>query len=156
MVLTRTMRSFAAFVALALGLSPMMTSCSNKATEEQMKMVHQLDQQRDGLRMDLQRAQDNLRDAKGKLANADRDLADCQSDTKAATEALGRWPNVWPDADVWNPPPPPPPVVEPKKGKHGKASAKAATKAAADTPATAKPAAAKPATKPADNATKKN
>src|SRR5438105_9325080 len=111
-----SMRSYAAFAALALGLSPMLTSCSNKATEEQMKTIHQLDQQRDGLRSDLSHAQDNLRDAQGKLANADRDLADCQNDTKAAQEGLSRWPNVWADSADWRLAPPPPPPEE----KHSK------------------------------------
>jgi len=115
MLLTRSMRSYAALAALALGLGPMMASCSNKATEEQMRTIHQLDQTRDGLRMDLQHAQDNLRDAQGKLANADRDLADCQADTRAAQDGLAKWPNVWPDNAEWNPPPPPPPPAVPEK-----------------------------------------
>jgi hypothetical protein len=98
-----------------------MTSCSNKATEEQMKTLHGLDQQRDQLRSDLQGAQNNLRDAQGKLANADRDLADCQSDTKAAQDGLAKWPNVWPDSADWRVAPPPPPPDQGnsmKKMKH--------------------------------------
>ncbi len=120
MLRNKTMRTYAALAALTLGLTPMLTSCSNKATEEQMKTIHSLDQQRDGLKTDLQHAQDNLRDAQGKLANADRDLADCNADTRAAQDGLAKWPNVWPDADVWNPPPPPPPVVPEKHAKKHK------------------------------------
>jgi hypothetical protein len=107
MIRTRTLRSFVAIAAL--GLAPLMTSCSNKATEEQMKTLHDLDQQRDQLKIDLQHSQDNLRDAKGKLASADRDLADCQSDTRAAQAGLAMWPNVWPDSADWRVAPPPPP-----------------------------------------------
>src|SRR5438094_6095956 len=117
MVRNRTLRSFVALAAL--GLLPLVTSCSNKATEEQMKTLRDLDQQRDGLKSDLQRAQDNLRDAQGKLANADRDLADCQSDTRAAQEGLSRWPNVWADSADWRLAPPPPPPEE-KHMKHMK------------------------------------
>ena len=125
MLRKKTMRSYAAVAALALGLAPMIASCSNKATEEQMKTLHGLDQQRDQLKTDLSHAQDNLRDAQGKLANADRDLADCQADTKGAQEGLAKWPHVWPDENEWNPPPPPPPPVEPEKpGKHKKATKK--------------------------------
>ena len=115
MIRIRTLRSFIAIAAL--GLLPLMTSCSNKATEEQMKMLHGLDQQRDQLRSDLSHAQDNLRDAKGKLANADRDLTDCQSDTKAAQDGLAKWPNVWPDSADWRPAPPPPPPPTPEEMK---------------------------------------
>ena len=117
MIRIRNLRSFIAIAAL--GLLPLMTSCSNKATEEQMKMLHGLDQQRDQLRSDLQSAQNNLRDAQGKLANADRDLADCNSDTKAAQDKLAMWPNVWPDSADWRlAPPPPDPGNSMKKMKH--------------------------------------
>lgn len=105
MIRTRTLRSFVAIAAL--GLAPLMTSCSNKATEEQMKTLHDLDMQRDQLRTDLSTAQNSLRDAQGKLASADRDLADCQSDTKAAQAGLAMWPNVWPDSADWRVAPPP-------------------------------------------------
>jgi outer membrane murein-binding lipoprotein Lpp len=108
MIRIRTLRSFTAIAVL--GLVPLVTSCSNKATEEQMKTLHDLDRQRDQLKTDLQHAQDNLRDAQGKLANADRDLADCQSDTRAAQAGLAMWPNVWPDSVDWRLAPPPPPV----------------------------------------------
>jgi outer membrane murein-binding lipoprotein Lpp len=101
----KTLRSFVAIAAL--GLAPLVTSCSNKATEEQMKTLHDLDQQRDQLKMDLQQAQGNLRDAQGKLANANRDLTDCQSDTQAAQAGLAMWPNVWPDSADWRIAPPP-------------------------------------------------
>lgn len=110
MVRNRTLRSFAALAVL--GLLPLVTSCSNKATEEQMKTLHDLDQQREGLRTDLQHAQDNLRDAQGKLANADRDLADCQADTRAVQDGLTRWPNVWADSADWRVAPPPAPPEE--------------------------------------------
>ncbi len=109
MIRIRTLRSFVAIAAL--GLAPLVTSCSNKATEEQMKTLHDLDQQRDQLKVDLQRAQDNLRDAQGKLSSADRDLADCQSDTRAAQAGLAMWPNVWPDSADWKVAPPPPPAT---------------------------------------------
>jgi hypothetical protein len=119
MIRIRNLRSFIAIAAL--GLLPLMTSCSNKATEEQMKTLHGLDQQRDQLRNDLQSAQSNLSDAKGKLANADRDLADCNSDTKAVQDKLPMWPNVWPDSADWRVAPPPPPPDQGnsmKKMKH--------------------------------------
>ena len=107
-----------ALAIAALGALPLITSCSNKATEEQMKTLHGLDAQREQLRGDLSNAQNSLKDAQGKLASSERDLADCQSDTKAAQDGLSRWPNVWPDSTEWNPPPPPP---APEKGKKGKA-----------------------------------
>lgn len=100
----------------ALGVMPMLTSCSNKATEEQMKTLRDLDQQREGLRSDLQSAQNNLRDAKGKLASADRDLADCQADTRGTQEGLAKWPNVWADSADWRLAPPP----APEKAMKGK------------------------------------
>lgn len=116
----RSLRSYLAsgFAIAALGALPLLTSCSNKATEEQMKTLHGLDAQRDQLRGDLGNAQNSLKDAQGKLASADRDLADCQADTRAAQAGLEKWPNVWADSTEWNPPPPPP---APEKGKKGKA-----------------------------------
>jgi len=101
-----------ALVAM-LGLS----SCSNKATEEQMKKITDLDRTRDGLKMDLERAKGNLSDVQGKLAAQDRDLADCNRQTEAVRQGLAQWPNVWPDAADWNPPPPPPPPAEMPKTK---------------------------------------
>ncbi|MDP4199259.1 MAG: hypothetical protein Q8922_16040 [Bacteroidota bacterium] len=127
-MLQHTLRSRVALgLALAaLGMMPMLASCSNKATEEQMKTLHQLDQQRDGLRNDLQSAQNNLRDAQGKLASADRDLADCTSDTRAAQEGLTRWPNVWADSADWRLAPPPAPA--PEKAMKGKRMMKKSAK----------------------------
>ncbi|HEY3876286.1 MAG TPA: hypothetical protein VGM92_12480 [Candidatus Kapabacteria bacterium] len=116
MIRNRTLRSTAAIAALSL--AAMLTSCSNKATEEQMKTLHALDQQRDQLKMDLSHEQDNLRDAQGKLANADRDLSDCQSDTKAAQAGLAMWPNVWPDSADWRLAPPPAMETAPVKKHH--------------------------------------
>ena len=104
-----------AMVAM-LGLS----SCSNKATEEQMKKITDLDRQRDGLKSDLDRAKGNLSDVQGKLAAQDRDLADCRQQTNAVNAGLAQWPHVWPDEADWNPPPPPPPPVEKTKKKHHK------------------------------------
>jgi hypothetical protein len=97
-----------------LGLS----SCSNKASEEQMKSLRDLDTRRDGLKMDLERAKGNLSDVQGKLSAQDRDLTDCQQQTAAVRQGLAQWPNVWPDAAEWNPPPPPPPPPAPVKKKH--------------------------------------
>jgi septal ring factor EnvC (AmiA/AmiB activator) len=115
----KNLRSYAALASLAvLGLAPVLASCGpTKATEEQMKTISDLDQQRESLRTDMQRAQDNLRDAQGKLANADRDLADCQSDTRAASDGLQRWPNVWADSADWRVAPPPAPETMTKKMK---------------------------------------
>src|SRR5579872_589033 len=111
----KTLTRILCIAALAMfGLS----SCSNKATEEQMKKLRDLDQSRDGLRMDLERAKGNLSDVQGKLAAQDRDLADCNRQTEAVRQGLSQWPNVWPDAADWNPPPPPPPAKEVKKKKH--------------------------------------
>lgn len=111
-------RSFAAFAAL--GLVPLVMSCSNKATEEQMKTLHALDQQRDQLNSDLQRAQSDLQAANGKLASAQRDLTNCQNDTRAAQAGLAMWPNVWPDSADWRlaPPPAPAPEVHKKMRRH--------------------------------------
>jgi hypothetical protein len=87
-------------VLFTLGLQ----SCSSKATEEQMKTLADLDRQRDGLKNDLQQAQDKLRDAQGKLAQQDRDLSDCNLDTQAAKDGLMRWPNIWADSADWRMP----------------------------------------------------
>jgi hypothetical protein len=113
-----------AFAIAALSALPLITSCSNKATEEQMKTLHGLDSQRDQLRGDLSSAQNSLKDAQGKLASADRDLADCQADTKAAQAGLEKWPNVWPDSTEWNPPPPPPAPEKATKGKKHQGTAR--------------------------------
>jgi hypothetical protein len=90
-----------------------LTSCSNKATEEQMKTLRELDSQRDNLRSDLSRANANLADVKGKLAAQDRELKDCNDDTQAANEWIRNWPNVWADSADWRvaPPPEPAPVT---------------------------------------------
>ena len=96
---------------LALSLA----SCSNKATEEQMKALNELDRQRDGLRSDLERAQSSLKTAQASLSQQNKELADCNSDTQAARASLGNWPNVWSDSTEWNPPPPPPPPAPTKK-----------------------------------------
>ena len=109
---------------LSLALVAMfgLSSCSNKATEEQMKKITDLDRQRDGLKMDLEHAKGSLADAQGKLSAQDRDLSDCRQQTAAVQAGLSQWPNVWPDAADWNPPPPPPPppAEKPhhKKKKH--------------------------------------
>lgn len=116
MIRTRTLRSFAAIATLSL--VPILTSCSNKATEEQMKTLHDLDNQRDQLKTELQQAQSNLQDSQGKLASADRDLADCQADTKAAQAGLAMWPNVWPDSADWRIAPPPAPDTMATTKKH--------------------------------------
>jgi chromosome segregation ATPase len=100
----------AAFLALSLA------SCSNKATEEQMKTLSELDRQRESLRSDLERAQSSLKTAQATLAQQNKDLADCNSDTQQARERLTSWPNVWADSSEWNPPPPPPPAPA-KKSK---------------------------------------
>ncbi|MDP4219664.1 MAG: hypothetical protein Q8916_05475 [Bacteroidota bacterium] len=98
-----------------LGLS----SCSNKATEDQMKKLRELDQSRDGLKMDLEHAKGSLADVQGKLAAQDRDLADCQSQTAAVRAGLVNWPNIWPDSADWRvAPPPPPPAAPAKKKRH--------------------------------------
>lgn len=104
----------------AAAVSFALSSCSNKATEDQMKALRDLDQQRDALTQDLDRAKNTLRDAQGKLAAQDKDLADCQQQTAAVKDGLSKWPNVWPDQADWNPPPPPPApeVTKPSKKKH--------------------------------------
>src|SRR5689334_13195747 len=80
---TKTLTRILSIAAIAaLGLS----SCSNKATEEQMKALRDLDQSRDQYKMDLERAKNNLRDVQGKLSAQDRDLADCQRETAAVRE----------------------------------------------------------------------
>lgn len=88
-------------VCAATLLGTTLTSCSNKATEEQMKTLRDLDAQRDNLRSDVSRANANLSDVRGKLAAQDRDLADCNADTQAATTWLSNWPNVWADSNDW-------------------------------------------------------
>ncbi len=102
---------------LAASVTVALSSCSNKATEEQMKTLRELDQSRDGLKMDLDRAMATLRDAQGKLAAQDRELADCQQQTAAVRQGLAQWPNIWPDSAEWNPPPPPPPPTPAAKKK---------------------------------------
>jgi outer membrane murein-binding lipoprotein Lpp len=115
---SKTLTRILGIAALAtLGLS----SCSNKATEEQMKTLRDLDQSRDQYKMDLERAKNNLRDVQGKLSAQDVDLADCQRVTAAVHAGLVNWPNIWADSADWRPaPPPPPPATEPtkKKRKH--------------------------------------
>jgi len=112
----KTLTRVLCIAALAMfGLS----SCSNKATEEQMKKLRDLDQTRDGLRMDLERAKGNLSDVQGKLAAQDRDLADCNRQTAAVREGLTQWPNIWADSADWRLAPPPAPAVEKSsKKKH--------------------------------------
>lgn len=92
-----TLCSSASVLALALT----MASCSNKATEEQMKTLGELDRQRSGLQDDLRRAQQNLAEQQSKLTNAKRDLTDCTNDTQGATAMLSRWPDVWTDSVDW-------------------------------------------------------
>lgn len=105
-------------LALAAIVTLSLSSCSNKATEEQMKSLRELDQSRDGLLQDLDRAKATLRDAQGKLAAQDRELADCQQQTAAVREGLTQWPNIWSDSTDWKPAPPPaPPMVTKKKHK---------------------------------------
>jgi outer membrane murein-binding lipoprotein Lpp len=107
-------------LVVAAAVSVALSSCSNKATEEQMKTLRELDQNRDGLKIDLDRAMATLRDAQGKLAAQDRELADCQQQTNAVREGLSKWPNIWPDETDWNPPPPPPPPEPAKTSKKGR------------------------------------
>jgi septal ring factor EnvC (AmiA/AmiB activator) len=107
------------FLGLALIAAVGLSSCSNKATEEQMKTLRELDQNRDRLSSELERAKASLADANAKLSAQDKDLADCRQQTQAVQEGLKMWPNIWPDANEWNPPPPPPPPA-PTKSKKGK------------------------------------
>ena len=111
-----TIKGILAIAAVAMvGLS----SCSNKATEEQMKKLGDLDRSRDGLKMDLERAKGNLADVQGKLSAQDRDLADCNKQTAAVREGLASWPNIWADSADWRvAPPPPAPMTAPAKKKH--------------------------------------
>ncbi|HYM19671.1 MAG TPA: hypothetical protein VEW28_01570 [Candidatus Kapabacteria bacterium] len=83
-----------------------------------MKSLRTLDQQRDALSQDLDRAKNSLRDAQGKLAAQDKDLADCQQQTAAVRDGLTQWPNIWPDAADWNPPAPAPAPEPTKTKKH--------------------------------------
>lgn len=103
-------RTLSSFLGLALVASLSLTSCSNKATEEQMKTLRELDQNRDRLQSELDRSKNTLRDLQSKLDAQNRDLADCARQTAAVREGLALWPNVWPDANEWNPPPPPAPA----------------------------------------------
>jgi septal ring factor EnvC (AmiA/AmiB activator) len=91
--------------------------CSNKATEEQMKTLRDLDSQRSRLQSDLDRANSTLRDLQTKLAAQDKELSDCQRDMAAVRQGLSTWPNIWPDEADWNPPPPPEPVAPTGKKK---------------------------------------
>jgi septal ring factor EnvC (AmiA/AmiB activator) len=96
-----------------------LSSCSNKATEDQMKKLRDLDQSRDQLRSDLDHAKGNLSDLQGKIAAQDRDMSDCQQQTAAVREGLTQWPNIWPDSVDWRPAPPPaPPAEKSMKKKH--------------------------------------
>ncbi|HET6511320.1 MAG TPA: hypothetical protein VFH43_03950 [Candidatus Kapabacteria bacterium] len=97
MLRKKTVLSVAMLAAFTLTLA----SCSNKATEEQMKTLRALDSERDGLRAELERNQSALRDAKGKLTTQDRDLKDCNDDTQFARAELVNWPNVWADSLDW-------------------------------------------------------
>ena len=109
---------FTRILAIALIAMAGLSSCSNKASEEQMKKIRDLDQSRDGLKMDLERAKGNLSDLQGKLAAQDRDLADCNSQTAAVRAGLVNWPNIWADSVEWRlAPPPPPPMTAPAKKK---------------------------------------
>jgi len=100
MLRKKTLLSAAMLAAFTLTLA----SCSNKATEEQMKTLRELDAQRDGLRAELDRQNASLRDAKGKLTAHDRDLKDCNDDTQFARAELVNWPNVWADSVDWRMP----------------------------------------------------
>ncbi len=110
---------FSRVLAIACIAMVALSSCSNKATEEQMKKIRDLDQSRDGLKMDLERAKGNLSDVQGKLAAQDRDMADCSAQTAAVRAGLVNWPNIWADSVEWRmAPPPPPPMTAPAKKKH--------------------------------------
>jgi hypothetical protein len=110
-------KSLSRFLVLASVASLGLVGCSNKATEEQMKTLRDLDGQRSRLQSDLDRANASLRDLQSKLAAQDRDLSDCNRDMAAVREGLATWPNVWPDAADWNPPTPPEPVAPTPKKK---------------------------------------
>jgi predicted nucleic acid-binding Zn-ribbon protein len=112
-----SMRNLIFSLSLILTASLSLTSCSNKATEEQMKTLRELDSQRGRLQSELNNAKNQLADLQGKLAALDRELNDCRQQTQAVQEGLRLWPNIWPDAAEWNPPPPPPPPAPTKKGK---------------------------------------
>ena len=97
MLRKKTLLSVAMLGAFTLTLA----SCSNKATEEQMETLRQLDSEREGLRSELDRTNASLRDARAKLATHDRDLKDCNDDTQFARAELVNWPNVWADSLDW-------------------------------------------------------
>jgi hypothetical protein len=110
---------FSRVIVIALIAMAGLSSCSTKATEDQMKKIRDLDASRDGLKMDLDRAKGNLSDAQGKLAAQDRDLADCNSQTAAVRAGLVNWPNIWADSADWRMAPPPSQEMnEPSKKKH--------------------------------------
>ena len=110
-------RSVLKLVAAATLLSGTLVSCSNHWTEEQQKSLMALDQQRDGLRTDLDRSKSQLMDARSKLAAQDKNLSDCSAETAAARSALEKWPNIWADSADWRVAPPPPPPAETTTGK---------------------------------------
>jgi hypothetical protein len=113
-MVVKPLSRFLVFASVAaLGL----VGCSNKATEEQMKTLRDLDGQRSRLQSELDRANATLRDLQSKLAAQDRELSDCQRDMAAVREGLATWPNIWPDEADWNPPPPPAPVAPTGKKK---------------------------------------
>jgi septal ring factor EnvC (AmiA/AmiB activator) len=94
-----------------------LSSCTKKATEEQLDQIHSLRREIASLENSIKQNDGEKARLSGELSSVQQQLAKCSDDLNFVKSKLANWPDVWPD---WHPAPPPqatPPAETPKPKK---------------------------------------
>jgi septal ring factor EnvC (AmiA/AmiB activator) len=107
------------FIALGiLALGAILTGCTPKATEEQLKQIADLRHEIASLDNTIKQKQDEKARLASEVASRESEAKKCADDRAFVQDKLSKWPDCWPD---WHPaPPPPPPTPESEKPKKHK------------------------------------
>ncbi|MGB9770670.1 MAG: hypothetical protein ACPLX7_01665 [Candidatus Kapaibacteriota bacterium] len=97
-----------AFVVTSLVLS----SCSNKITQEQLMQLRELRKQQSALTESINKKKDEKAKLERELNARKSELKDCEERTQFVKDKLAKWPDVWPDWKYVEPTPEPAPVPE--------------------------------------------
>ncbi len=91
-----------------------LSSCTKKATEEQLDQIHSLRREIASLENAIKQNDSEKARLSGELASLQQQLSKCNDDMNFVKSKLAQWPDVWPD---WHPAPPPSatPTETPKK-----------------------------------------
>lgn len=100
------------FVA-AFGL--IVSSCSNKITQEQLMQLRELRKQQSSLTEAINKKRDEKARLERELNARKSELKDCEEKTQFVKDKLAKWPDVWPDWKYVEPTPTPTPAEAPQK-----------------------------------------